>query len=70
MVNGTTLQFIKRVMFGVGIVLLIAAFALVIAFTTNLIALPEPLITGESTVHSIARLAIIGCLLAAVGAHE
>jgi len=70
MVNSTVIRRIKKYLLGSGIVLLIAALALMVTVVTGLIPLPEPLIAGESTVHSIARVAITGCLLAAVGAMD
>jgi hypothetical protein len=60
----------KRTLFVLGIALLIGTAMIVIAMVGGLIQFPENLIVGESTVHSIARFAIIGCLLAALGSME
>ena len=68
--NRILIQRIKRTLFVLGIVLLIGTVIISIAVVGGLIQFPENLIAGESTVHSIARFAIIGCLLAALGSME
>lgn len=70
MVNSMLIRRLQRYLLISGIVLLIASVVLMVTAMTGLVPLPDPLIAGESTVHSIARIAIIGCLLAAVGAME
>jgi len=61
---------IKHMLFVLGIALLIGTVIIAIAVAGGFIQLPENLIAGESTVHSIARFAIVGCLLAAIGSME
>tara|TARA_B110000116_G_scaffold229641_1_gene211608 strand:- start:589 stop:810 length:222 start_codon:yes stop_codon:yes gene_type:complete len=68
--NRTLIQRTKRILFVLGIVLLIGTSIIAIAVVGGLIQFPENLIAGESTVHSIARFAIVGCLLAALGSME
>lgn len=64
------LQVTKRVMLVLGVVLIVGTLVLLTTMVSGLINLPEKLIAGESTVHSIARMAIVGCLLAAIGTLE
>ena len=64
------IQRIKRTLFFLGIALLICTAIITISVIGGFIQLPENLIVGESAVHSIARLAIVGCLLAALGTME
>ena len=64
------IQHIKRTLFVLGIALLIGTAIISIAVVGGFVQFPENLIVGESTVHSIARFAIIGCLLAALGSME
>ena len=64
------IQRIKHMLFVLGIALLIGTVIIAIAVVGGFIQLPENLIAGESTVHSIARFAIVGCLLAAIGSLE
>jgi len=70
MVNAITLRRIKRYMLGAGVGLLGIAFLMFAAFLLGAFDGPKEFIAGESTIHSIARVAIIGCLLAAVGSQE
>lgn len=60
----------QRIMLIVGVALLVGAALLLISTLTGIVTMPENLIAGESTVHSIARVAISGCLLAALGSFE
>jgi len=69
-VNPGFLQVTKRVMLVLGVVLIVGTLVLLTTMVSGLINLPEKLIAGESTVHSIARMAIVGCLLAAIGTLE
>ena len=64
------MQRLKRVSLGLGITLLILTVLLVFFAVSGLVHLPEKLFAGESTVHSVARVAIVGCLLAAIGTME
>lgn len=68
--NPGFLQVTKRVMLVLGVVLIVGTLVLLTTMVSGLINLPEKLIAGESTVHSIARMAIVGCLLAAIGTLE
>jgi len=68
--NRILIQRIKRTLFVLGITLLIGTVIISIAVVGGFMQFPENLIAGESTVHSIARFAIIGCLLAALGSME
>ena len=65
--NSDFIKRTKRTFLVLGLALLIGTLVLVFSMVSGLVNLPEKLIAGESTVHSIARVAIIGCLLAAVG---
>jgi len=60
----------KRLFFVLGIALLVVTALIAVAALAGLARLPEQLFAGESTVHTVARVAIIGCLLAAVGSIE
>jgi len=68
--NPVLIQRTKRTLFVVGVALLIGTAIVVIALAGGLFELPQNLFAGESTVHSVARVAIIGCLLAALGSME
>ena len=68
--NRALIRRAKRTLFVLGIALLIGTAMIVIAMVGGFIQFPENLFAGESTVHSIARFAIIGCLLAALGSME
>jgi len=57
----------KQTLFILGVALLIGTLIVAIALTGGLLSFPDQIITGESTVHSVARIAIVGCLLAALG---
>ena len=60
----------KAALLYLGLLLIAAAIILGAGFFSGLIQLPENIISGEATVHTIARLAVIGCLCAAVGSLE
>jgi hypothetical protein len=64
------MQRTKRIMLGLGIFLLASSVVLLILIVAGIMQVPEKLFAGESSVHTVARLAVIGCLLAAVGTHE
>ena len=68
--NRTLIQRVKRSLFVLGIALLIGTAIIAIAVLGGFVQFPENLIAGESTVHSIARFAIVGCLFAALGSME
>ena len=70
MVSAATLKRIKRYLVGTGMALLGLSFAMMALMLTGVFDLSEEFITGESTIHSVARVAITGCLLAAVGSQE
>jgi len=58
---------LKQVLLILGIGCLISALLLFIGMVSGLTPLPEQFIDGESTIHSVARIGIVGCLLAAIG---
>ena len=68
--NRALIQRIKRTLFVLGIAFLIGTVIISIAVVGGVIQFPENLIAGESTVHAIARFAIVGCLFAALGSME
>jgi hypothetical protein len=68
--NPVIIQRTKRTLLILGVALLVGTAIFSIALLTGFFQLPEELIAGESTVHSIARVAIVGCLLAALGSFE
>ncbi len=57
-------------LFTIGVTLLAASLLLAAGIVMDFVQLPSALINGESTIHSVARLAIVGCLLAAIGSLE
>jgi len=58
---------LQQVLLIIGIGCLISSLLLFVGMVSGLTPLPEQFIDGESTVHSVARIAIVGCLLAAIG---
>jgi hypothetical protein len=60
----------KSVLLIVGVVFLVSAALLMISMVIGFTEMPANLIAGESTVHSVARVAIVGCLLAAIGSMD
>ena len=68
--NSGFLQIARRVLLVLGIFLIVGTLLFLTAMVSGLINLPEKIIAGESTVHSVARVAIIGCLLAAISTLE
>ena len=60
----------KSVLLIVGVVFLVSAALLFISMLLGFTDLPSNVIAGESTVHSVARVAIVGCLLAAIGSMD
>jgi hypothetical protein len=67
MVSSVFVQRLQHMLAVTGVVLIITPALLFFASLTGLLQLPDPLIAGESTEHSVARIAIVGCLLAALG---
>ncbi|MGI9290890.1 MAG: hypothetical protein ACR2QG_06400 [Gammaproteobacteria bacterium] len=65
--NSELIKVTKRTLLILGVLLIVGTLLLAFTMVSGLVNLPEKLIAGESTVHSVARIAIIGCLLAAVG---
>lgn len=61
---------IKKVLLVSGVALIGGALLLGIGMLSGLMPLQGQLIEGESTVHSVARVAIVGCLLAAIGSMD
>ncbi len=70
MVNTGVIKRIKRILLGLGVFMLIGSVVMVLLMASGLLHLPEKLFYGESTVHTVARLAVVGCLLAAIGIHD
>jgi len=68
--NRALIQHAKRMLFVLGIALLIGTAIISITVVGGFIQFPENLISGESTIHSIARFAIVGCLFAALGSMD
>ena len=60
----------KSALLIVGVVCLVAAALLFVSMLAGFTDMPTNVIAGESTVHSIARIAIVGCLLAAIGSMD
>jgi len=56
----------KSVLLILGVVFLVSAALLFISMLAGFTDMPTNVIAGESTVHSVARVAIVGCLLAAI----
>ncbi len=56
--------------FYAGLGLLVAAVGILLGELFGLVALPASLITGESALHSVVRLAVIGCVFAAIGSSK
>ena len=61
---------VRKSFFYVGIALLVLSVLVLLGDVTGLARLPENLLDGETTLHSIVRLAVAGCVLAAVGCWE
>jgi hypothetical protein len=66
-VSARAIRQIKSAALWLGIALLGVAALVFIAMLAGVVTAPQQFFAGESTVHSIARVAIVGCLLAAVG---
>lgn len=66
----TVIKRSQRILLIVGVALLVGAALLLAITLTGVVTTPENFIAGETTVHSIARVAISGCLLAALGSFE
>ena len=69
-VTSATLQRLRSLSFGLGIALLVLSVLICLALLLGLYRLPTEIIAGESSVHSIARIAIVGCLLAFIGSQH
>ncbi len=70
MVSSTSIKRIKYGLLSTGICLLVLSLGAVILLLLGVIDAPNEILAGESTIHSVARFSIIGCLLAAVGSLE
>jgi hypothetical protein len=60
---------LRKVSYFTGIALFLVAAVLMLSHSLGMVTF-DSLMPGESPVHSIARVAVIGCLLAAVGSIE
>ena len=67
MVRAENIRRFKRYMVGTGVFLLVGSFVALLLVLVGALNLPQELIQGESAIHSVARVAIVGCLLAAIG---
>lgn len=61
---------IKTFLLIAGVALLVSASILLISMLVGITDMPANLIAGESTLHSVGRVAIVGCLLAAIGSMD
>jgi hypothetical protein len=66
----TVIKRSQSVLLIAGVGLLVSSVLMLISMLTGVITTPEYFIAGEATVHSIGRVAISGCLLAALGSFE
>jgi len=69
-IRQTAIKRSQHILLLIGVALLVISALLLINMLTGFITTPENFIAGETTVHSIARVAISGCLLAALGTIE
>ena len=58
---------VKGYFFVAGVALLAVSVALFLLMLTGIVNLPPEILPGESTIHTVARIPIVGCLLAAIG---
>ena len=58
---------LKNYFFYTGLVLLALAILVTVSSLSGLVTLPETFLGNESTIHSVARIAVLGCVLAAIG---
>lgn len=63
-------SFLRKALFYSGLGLLFVSAGVAAAQVTGLISFSVPFLEVESAPHSIARLAVIGCVLAAAGCWE
>jgi hypothetical protein len=61
---------LKRRLFGSGVLLIAVALVTIICELTGLLSLPVTMLGDETTLHTLARVAVIGCVLAAIGSWE
>ncbi len=54
----------------VGIALLTASVVVFLGEVSGVLQLPANLLAGETSLHSIVRVAVAGCVLAAIGCWE
>jgi len=53
-----------------GVALIAFSIVLFAGFATGVVEFPEKMFPAESTVHSIARVGVIGCICAAIGSYD
>lgn len=61
---------VKNGLFYAGLALIGFAAVVFISDLSGLLALPASVVGDETTLHSLARVAVIGCVLAAIGSWE
>ena len=58
---------ISKVFLLTGLALLGSACVIFVGDVAGVIELPEQILRGETTIHSVVRVAVLGCVLAAIG---
>lgn len=61
---------VRTVLLFSGVALLGLSGLLLLGMLFGFTQLPDQFFAGESTVHTVARVAIVGCLLAAIATQE
>jgi len=61
---------LQNILFYSGILLIALSALALILNLSGLITFPETILGSENTLHSLARVAVIGCALAAIGSWE
>ena len=61
---------LKRSLFRTGVLLIAVAAVTFIFDVSGLLSLPVTMLGDETTLHTLARVAVIGCVLAAIGSWE
>jgi hypothetical protein len=58
---------ISKVFLLAGLALIASACVMFVGELAGVIQLPEQILRGETTIHSVVRVAVLGCVLAAIG---
>jgi len=61
---------LQTLLFRSGIVLIALSALALILNLSELLTFPETILGSENTLHSLARVAVLGCALAAIGSWE